>query len=268
MANIVIQDRDLAILMEISQSTACSRTHLATRFFDGSVAAAKKRLHLLKRAGFICNNDTSSLGRTILRLTTKGARAVKISGRAAEHSTRRISQHMLRHEILLSECLASIRQVADTHAWFAEITTEEHEITVPIDCAGHDCLEHVTPDAFVVIHRNQPEHFFVEVDRGTETQEHLVHLGTQYRSYHRSGRFRGSHLSNDNERNRIRVLFLMTSRERLRRTANLLCRFARIRTLIWLCHVDDFKKDPINASWRCPIDFENLPSDAPDRSLF
>src|SRR5207253_10958953 len=162
MANVVIQDRDLAILAEISQSTACSRVHLATRFFNGSLAAAKKRLQLLTRAGFIRNNDSSYLGRTILRLTTKGANLVKVSGRTAARKARPISRHMLRHEILLSECLASLRQVADANEWFTEVTTEEGEVTLKVDCEVHNRMEHVTPDAFVVLHRDQPEYLFIE----------------------------------------------------------------------------------------------------------
>lgn len=255
MPNVVLQQRDLAILTEIGHSPACSRTHIADRFFNGSAEASKKRLQLLIQADLISRNDKSALGRSVLRITKNGAALIARRGLADSYRTQPVSRHMLRHELLLADCLSCITRSAEAKNWFTEVSVDENQISFELDCPTHNRRESVTPDAFVTIYGEQTEHFFLEIDRSTETQAHLVHLAEQYRSFHRSGAFRPGPAPECDTRHRMRVLFVMMSRKRLERTAALVHRFTGVRTLIWFCLAEDFVADPIDANWRCPIDF-------------
>jgi hypothetical protein len=256
MKHVVLQERDLAVLIEVARSPACTRDQIAARFFEGSYEAAKKRIQALSKAGLIQNNDKSLLGRTVVRLTKAGAKVMSGHG-FGRGVTRQVSSHMLRHEILLSKCLAAFRNAAEQKEWLMEIETEEAAVMFAVQCVGHSREERVTPDALVALYSSRSDYFFVELDRGTETQNHLVHLASQYRSLSRLGDFHWRGRRETSEGTCMRVLFVMTSRERLKRTARLLHSNCAIRTLVWLCHVDEFLKDPFGAEWSCPADFQN-----------
>lgn len=268
MPNFVLQHRDFAILTEVGFSPACSRSRIANLFFDGSAEAAKKRIQRLIHAGLIIRNDETALGRSVLRITKSGADLISRRGSENNWCTRPVSAHMLRHELLLADCLSSIKRAAEGNNRLTEISVAEAEVTYTVDCPTHNCRENVTPDAVVTARGEETDHFFLEIDRSTESQSHLVHLAEQYHAHHRSGMLRQILTSEPAARPRMRVLFIMVSADRLNTTARFLRKFTSIRTLIWLCLADDFIADPSDAKWRCPIDFSDSVDSFPPRLLF
>ena len=264
MATLAIQQRDLAILTEIECSPACSRKHLADTFFNGSIEAAKKRLQRLTNAGLISRNDGSPLGRTVVRLTKAGASLIARRGSPSHNVVRPIGHRFLQHELLLTRCLSAFRRCLEARGRLAETVTSEDKVTFETHCSVHSRDERVTADAATTVLGVEPEYFFFEIDRSTESQTHLVHLAQQYRSYYKSRPRSGP----DGERCRMRVLLIMTSRERLNRTATLLHEFSGIRTLVWLCLAEDFISDPVKANWRCPVDFAQSSESPTLRELF
>jgi len=267
MPNLVLQQRDFAILTEIGLSPACSRAQIARHFFHGSTEAAKKRLQRLIQAGLIIRNDESALGRSVLRITKNGADVISTRS-PGNWRTRPVSAHMLRHELLLADCLSSLKGSAEARNQLTEISLAEDEVTFGIDCETHSRHETVTPDAVVTLRGEQIDYLFLEIDRSTESQSHLIHLAEQYRIHHRSGSLKLMPAAEHGVRPRERVLFIMLSAERLNTTGRLLRNFTAIRTLVWLCLADDFISDPVNAKWRCPIDFNDSPITFPPRLLF
>jgi len=263
-----MQSRDFEILSEIFESPACTRTRIAAKLFDGRYEAAKKRLQQLHRAGLIENNDNSLTGRSILRPTRA---ALEILG-AQPRMMERVSSRMQKHELMLGDVISALRLAAERQGLFSA-TTIGDDAGFSVGCWEHSRDETVIPDAFFTLQNPFPDSaqhfFFVEADRSTETQGHLVHLANQYRAYQRSGEFgekRGH--TYDRRRAPFRVLLVVKTRERLLRTGHSLRFFAQIGTLVWIATLADVLNDPFGAIWFCPLDFEGSSPLRAARTLF
>jgi hypothetical protein len=268
--NIELQERDLKILTEIAKSPACNRSYLTFSFFDGHYEAAKKRLQLLSRAGLVQNNDRSVTGRSILRITNRGLEAIDCSH--TQPGFPQIPKWMHRHELMLSDVCARLQLAAAQAGLDFEFSTDSAAFDFTVQCDEHLRLEKVRPDAFAVVRTIESglcQYFFIETDRSTETQGHLIHLARQYREHQRSGDF-AERMGNPYEPKKapFRVLLVVKSEQRMRRTVASLNEYADIRTLFWITTLERFLKDPLAPIWQCPIDFSESTPPVSPRSLF
>src|SRR4051812_7713045 len=104
-AGLRLQDRDFQIFRAIAESPACSRANLAGMFFNGSYETAKKRLQQLALAGLVQNEGLGGLGKTILRLTQKGADLLSANLKTTGFVRRDpVSLRMQAHERMLADC--------------------------------------------------------------------------------------------------------------------------------------------------------------------
>lgn len=269
---ISIQPRDVEILSEIAESPACSRNHIALALFDGRYEAAKKRVQQLAKAGLVANNDRSLKGRSILRITQEGLEIVG-SLQSFDHSkTQPISPRMHQHEKMLADVRFALKGAAKQAGFDICFRTAPEETSFSVFCADHGREETVRPDALAELHRETDGYrhtFFLEIDRSTETQGHLIHLGNQYRSLKKSRRFIGeANHPYDRTKVSFRVLLIVRSRQRMTNSGANFCRFAGINTLVWITTIDEFLQDPFGAIWQCPVDFKDSGPPLPARPLF
>lgn len=253
--SIAIQKRDLLILHEIAESPACLRRHIAAAFFEGRYEAAKKRLQALAKAGYVENADTSKTGRSIVCLTAKGRETLREEGfEIADAAASTPPERFRLHEMMLADCRAALLSLAQRHDYDIEFT-HGPDAAFAVDCNEHHRIESVRPDGFARIECRtsaSSANFFLELDRGTETLGHLLHLAEQYDTYRRSGDFKTRISSRGGPG--FRVLLVVASRKRLHNVAEALSKKTKIRTLVWLSTFEDFKRSPAGTIWQCPAD--------------
>jgi hypothetical protein len=270
-AGLRLQERDFQVFRAIAESPACSRANLAAAFFNGSYEAAKKRIQQLAGVGFV-RNDSVGFGRSILSLTEKGAELLIAHAKTPPTiRTSPVSPRMIRHERMLADCQFALTARADEQDCLVDFSNDPEKAAFCVNCSDHALAETVRPDGFCSIQtgfRTPKDFFFIEIDRSTETQGHLIHLGKQYRSYRRSGEFT-ARFGNQYEANQpsFRVLLIMKSPQRLENTLKNLRFHAGVGTLFWLTVFDSFVRDPFGRIWRCPADSDDA-SGNEMRSLF
>jgi hypothetical protein len=253
------QDRDFEILRAIAESPACSRGNLAAAFFKGSYEAAKKRVQQLASAGLVRNDSDAGLGRSIISLTKKGLEILAVSEKTPRNvRTHAVSPKMRAHERMLADCHFALTAAARTNGNLsADIWHDPGSATFTVRCTDHATIETVRPDGFCSVQMNHHRKFFffVEVDRSTETQGHLIHLAQQYRQYSRAADFAARFGDcYEAKRTTFRVLLILKSPLRLENTLKSLRLHAGVLTLFWLTTFDSFIRDPFGAIWKCPLD--------------
>ncbi len=128
-------------------------------------------------------------------------------------------------------------------------------------CVDHWKMETVRPDAFMVVKESRgssrDQGFFLEIDRSTESQSHLLHLAKLYMEYFRTGGFARKRGKTPLDRSDcpVRVLIIFDSRKRMANAARKFLKGTRVKTLIWLAAKEDVMRDPLGAIWNCPEDF-------------
>src|SRR4051812_3362632 len=83
--NIAIQRRDLELLLGLFECRVMTRPQAALLHFDGKAEAAKKRLQLLKAAGYIADRPRLPHEPAVLVLTRKGYELLKSQGELGKY---------------------------------------------------------------------------------------------------------------------------------------------------------------------------------------
>jgi hypothetical protein len=279
---IMVQDRDLAILLGLFESRVATLAHLADLFFDGRKEATKKRLQKLKSAGLIRERARRASEPALLFLTTdafdllaqRGLLApYPHLGRKAFEKRIQVSLATMLHELDVVSAKASVvralagsdtLRVAEFCTWPAlnEFETESRT-------QGRVAVK---PDGFLRLHENSAQgelfehNFYVEVDRSTESQQVVAQKVANYLEHYRSGGFAAS-LGLTREQYKeapFRVLMLFRNAERCHNAAErLLQNDPPIRTMAWLATHDDFFKDPLGKIWMRPHDYDKATRDTP-----
>lgn len=272
---IMVQDRDLAVLLGLFESRVATLAHLADLFFDGRKEAAKKRLQKLKSAGLIRERARRASEPALLFLTTdafdqlaeRGLLApYPPLGRKAFEKRIQVSPATMLHELDVVSAKASVvRALAGSDT----LRVEEfctwpalNEFETESRTQGRVTVK---PDGFLRIHENNSQgelfehNFFVEVDRSTESQQIVAQKVANYLEHYRTGGFAESlGLSPDAYKDApFRVLMLFRNAERRNNAAErLLQNDPPIRTMVWLTTHDDFFNDPLGKIWLRPHDYD------------
>jgi hypothetical protein len=267
---IEIQDRDVAILRTLFECRVMTRSQAALLHFDGKTEAAKKRLQLLKAAGYVSDRPRLPHDPAVLVLTRKGFELLEGTGalqmfpafRNWKQAAKRLSVSPLtiQHELEVMDVRAAI--VAAVHNQpklsIAQISTWPAMIAFEAYNSNGERVE-IRPDGLLrVVERSdtvkERDHwFFIEVDRSTESQTKLMERLFCYYNYYdqvkrelRSGR--------DFEiRDRFPFRVLITCRSDARCNELLEQLFVcgkRTAALIWITPMSEAKSNPLSAIWR------------------
>jgi len=178
----------------------------------------------------------------------------------------RVSPLTLAHEIAIGDvktaCTVALRgndrfELLEFSVWPRRygFTVDREYRTVPVQPDGYiRLLEKNAKDA--------PEyHFFLEVDKGTETIERLAEKCVNYREYHRSGgyaEFCG--LKREARKSRpFRVLVVCKSEQRRNNLAQRLLQFhPPFSTMILIGTLGECVHDPLGQIWMTPSAFKQV----------
>lgn len=280
---IVLQLRDLKLLLGLFESRVMTASHISSLYFEGKREYTKKRLQKIKAAGFIGERKRNANQLSVHFLTRKGFAHLKNDGQLSEfpslsansfEARANVSHFTLRHELEIMDVKAAFHAaLAKSEAFsIAEFSTWPllHQFETSRDGYGSDVL--VKPDGFIRIHEREAdgglsEHcFFLEVDRSSETQDTLINRAEAYLAYYRSGGFA---VRNGATRDRFkeypfRVLMVLKSTERRN---NMAARLAEntppILSLVWLTTLAEATANPLGAIWIQPKDYREATKGTP-----
>lgn len=190
--NIVPQQRDIAILRELSESRAVAIRHLAAFYFLGSRGAAYKRLQSLHKAGLIDVYRTTPGYPDIVQLTIAGYKLL------SDHQVpvflwpqvqRRqcVSDSVLRHELAVMDVRASLAR-GSKYGKLRQFLT--HRIDrMFLNPPSWRCITRPTPDAYIRLSHaaSRANHFFLEVDTGSQRHQIIEDKIRAYRQIKRLG---------------------------------------------------------------------------------
>lgn len=272
---VVLQARDIALLLGLFESRIMTASHIAPLFFEGKEEYTKKRLQKLKAAGFIAERPRRMNEPAVLFLTRQGFAALKREEFGGEfpqlteksfEDRANVSERTLAHELQIMDVKAAM------YAGFSAIQNHSickfrtwpalYEFEVMHHAEPDDIL--VKPDGFIQIEARPAEDIkfaydaFLELDRSTETLDTLVRKVECYLSYYQSGGFAKRHggTAEDFRSFPFRVLIVLKTAERRN---NLAGRLAEnnppILTIAWLTTFAEITTNPLGSIWIRPRDY-------------
>jgi hypothetical protein len=213
---IKIQQRDIAILQEIGRSRFLTYQQLAEICFCGRTEAAKKRALKLRTAGLLNTFQLSFGSPACLLLTKRGAKCLKERGvELPKFSLQPPGLATFRHETALRDIKSAwYRRERMGELRIEEFSLDSHDLEFSTSHGS------VRPDGYVRICRPTELtklHFFIELDRGTESLDRLDWRVAQYWHFYKAGGFAIRMGQNAEEFKRLpfRVILLLESRARM-----------------------------------------------------
>lgn len=188
------QPRDIALLRDLFASRLLSLAHVAAFHFAGSAEAARKRLDILKEAGWIAQRPRLAVGTPAIYHLARGGfvalqehdalRGYPFSSWKDMEDRAKVSDSTVRHELAVMDVKAAFRRAIRARAgceelefvtWpkLCEIYSEKPET---LDGSGLK-MRRTAPDGFLrlLLQPQEPEGFcYFEVDMGTEVRPELV----------------------------------------------------------------------------------------------
>jgi hypothetical protein len=273
--SIEIQDRDLTLLAALVECRVMTLAHIAALHFEGRREAAKKRVYLLKTAGFIGERRRRPYEPAVLfpsriaweLLSEHGLLSGYPDLSPAQFEKRtRVSDLTLRHELEVLDCKAAIYSAVMSSSRFSITEFSTWPALFQFHAAPATGMSDVLvkPDGFLRVLETEAdgglsEHaFFLEVDRSTETQDTLGHKASCYVDFYRRGGFAECHGHAPSEYKEFpfRVLMVFKSQERRNNaTERLLANSPPIQTQVWLTTVEELIDDPLGPIWVQPLDY-------------
>jgi hypothetical protein len=271
-ASVVLQERDVALLRGLFEARVMRLSHIAKLYFDGRAEAAKKRIQKLKAGGLVRERPgrrasepaTLSLTkRAFDELTARRALAgYPVFGWKTLERRVDVSDATLKHESSVVDVKAALSPAIDA----TNGLTVTEFVVWPLLCSfevndrygrrqgkpdgllrveeedGEDLLEHV---------------FFLEVDRGQESQSVILEKVETYRAYLNSGDLAARLGESGQVPFRVLIVFRSTTRreapsiERRNNAAERLA-LAGHRTFVWLTTLEELIAAPLGKIWTTP----------------
>lgn len=268
-----VQPRDLPLLQGLFDARVLSLQHIAAMYFGGRHEAAKKRVQKLKAARWISERPRLIGQPSILFITRRGMQLLHDHGLLASYPqlpwsalSRRahVSELTVRHELDVATVRAALTTAitARPDCRLIRFTTWPRLYQFRARPSPTSRPRLVQPDGYMQLTQITADgpvdrHFFLEVDRSTESQPTLATRMACYRDYYRSGgfaRFCG-HDPCDYRRFPFRVLLILRTAERQNNTADMLLELVpKIRRQIWMTTFSALIRTPLAPVWMCPCD--------------
>lgn len=184
----VLQPRDIAILRELSESRAIGSRHLACLLFHGSIGAAYKRLRSLCRANLICLIRTPAGYPDRVQLTHRGYRVLSDHEEPAfswaeVQRRHRVSHTVLRHELAIMDVKSYLASGSPLGKLIHFLTHGTDRVLSHSMGLRNKRIDLPTPDAYIqlVDGDNHVNHFFLELDTGSQTHRVIENKIRKYR---------------------------------------------------------------------------------------
>jgi hypothetical protein len=270
-SQIILQDRDRALMRGLFESRIMTAGHIAALHFNGSKEAAKKRLQKLKAAGYVSERKRGPTEPAVLFLTAKAFSHLRGQGILIEYPSfslsalekrASVSAMTLNHELEVMDVKATFHSAIGKTEKFSLAEFSTWPLLHQFEATRTGFKETtVKPDGFIRIHEKEAdgglsEHtFFLEVDRSSETQDTLVNRAACYLAYYQAGGFA---MKNGATRNAykeypFRVLMVFKNAERRNNTAaRLLQNNPPIFTQVCLSTYDEVTTNPLGPVWVTP----------------
>lgn len=222
--------RDRAVLVGLFEARVFTLKQLAQLYFDDRYEMTKKRLQKLKAAGYVRALKRAPFQPSALVLAKKGFLAVRHADELARYpeipwntfyKRTQIADSTLRHELTVSEVrVALLLAIRERTNWeLLELTTWpslisfEVRFSVKRDGLTFRKAMTIRPDGLLRVREKFPDgsfrdlKFYLEVDRGTESQGRLEQKARAY--------------SNHRKQEAFQVVFVFSTLQRLGSTSHL-----------------------------------------------
>lgn len=261
---ISLQLRDIEILKLLLESRVMTIKHASVLHFHGRIEATKKRILRLRRAGLISVRPRRPFEPTVLFLSRKGLQILDSFGHlpeipefSLESFVRRsaVRDRTLRHELEVMDVKAAFLQASLDCKGLSiqEFGTWPSRYRFHVKLRGRPKGLWIKPDGYIRTSAafrpgdTKLDHFFLELDRSTESLSTLVAKCSGYVARRNTPR--------PDENFPFRVLLILKSRIRERNLSVKLASLAPpIRTLVWMTTFEQVSSDPLGAIWTCPVD--------------
>ena len=277
MEKVLLQGRDLRILAGLFESRVMTLRHAATLYFDGREQAAKKRLQAIRHAGYIAARREGPGQSQVFFLSRRAHRALSDRRLLPEHlavgfkgfeKRSQVSAATIRHELDVMTVKAALvpavsrrLDVSAVEFWtWPRLFAFRATRPITVDGFTRSRSAWMKPDGFLRVTNGDGlgDTFYVEVDRGTETQQTLASKAAGYRDHLQHGAFAhgfGGDPSQPGPRT-FRVLMVFQTKERRNNAAaSMLALTPPVRTLTWLTTMPELTADPLGPIWIRPKDY-------------
>lgn len=223
--NVQLTSRDREVLIGLFEARVFTLKQIAQLYFDDRYEMTKKRLQKLKAAGYVRHRPRPPSQPAALVLAKKGFLAVQHAAELARYpeipwnrfyKRTQIADSTLKHELAVSDVrvslLSAIRERTDLEllefATWPSLICFEARIPSKRDGLTYKKTVTVKPDGFLHLRQHFPDRpprdlrFYLEVDRGTESQRVLLDKTRAYQDY-------------SNINNAFRVIFIFEGSKRL-----------------------------------------------------
>ena len=273
---ISLQPRDIEILKSLLESRVMTIRHASILHFQGRFEASKKRTLRLRRAGLISVRARRPFEPAVLFLSRKGLQILDSSGLLPEIPEFSL-ESFVRRSAVSDRTLCHELDVMDVKVAFAQSVVDHKQLRLDkfgtwpnlhrfqTHLKGRPLDAWIKPDGYMSVssssHSGQirSDHFYLELDRSTESLGTLIEKCRGYLAHRKSTR--------PNEVPPFRVLVVLKTSER---EANLLVKLTDmmppIKTLVWTSIFEKVIANPLGAIWTCPADSETIA--ATQRELF
>lgn len=282
--NTQLQPRDIQLLRGLFESRIMSLAHITAIYFAGKPQAAKKRIQLLKRAGYLGERPRRPYEPSLLFMTRKAFEHLDTTGALNDYPALgrssfarrvRVSPMTMRHEVDVMNVKASLiaamqkkpeLAVVEFATWPLLFSFKARRPPKP-GTGGNGPWAWLRPDGFVRLRQQLPdggesEHlFYLEVDRSSETQDNLRRRAYAYLDHYRTGGLadRFGRPRSEYKEFPFRVLMVFPNAERRNNAADCLLRGnPPILTLTWLTTMEELLSDPLGPIWVQPFDYREV----------
>lgn len=249
--------------------------HVSALFFSNRPEAAKKRIQALKGAGLIATRPRRSNEPALLFLARSGLLVLQAEGILSEYPAldlpalerrSQVGNLTVRHELDVVDVKVAFHCALNSSSKFSLAEFSTWPLLHQFDAASPEQGSRkvlVKPDGYmqIVVAEGAPSgaehHFFLELDRSTESLDTLVAKAALYISHYRSGGFAAQ---NGAPRSRFRefpfrVLFVLKSAERRNNLAQgLLAHSPPILTMAYITTFEEVCRDVLGSIWIRPLD--------------
>lgn len=257
-------ERDYAILRSLFESRVITRAHLAAIHFAGHARMTKKRLQKLAADGLVGSRSRKPAEPTLHFLTKRGYDLLNQEGRLAGYPRFGYDRFCKRIDVS-PLTLAHELSVMDVKAAFYNAARARPDVRIEQFCTWPILFRFrvrspagakpwLCPDGSIRLCGNAPDsneqHFYLEVDRGTES---LPVLGRKAAAYLEHSQTTGA-----NRPLPFRVLWIFHTATRQGHAAEyFLNNSPPILTQAWMTTMDELLADPFGLIWVRPIDYRD-----------
>jgi hypothetical protein len=268
---LIIQQRDIQLLLGLFESRLATSHHLRLLHFEGRVEATKVRLRKLKKVGLIEARDREVDEPAVYQLTKQGFEVLKANVSLDHYPLKdwhrlqrrlQVSDLTITHELKVVGVKAAIGAALSRMQGLRAISFSTWPGLHKFCVRGRTGpMREVKPDGYfhacekLIEGGLKDHHFFLEVDRSTESRPIVLKKTQDYLTYYRTGGFAANQGAGPDRYKEVpfRVLIVCKS---IPRRDNLAKRMVEgkptIRGLVWLTTAPELEADPLGEIWVTP----------------